>query len=594
MVVSTKLHSSLRLAKPQVLVEQRRDGTQLLRSPVPLQSYGRAVGEWLAAWAERAPERTFLAERDANGDDWRRLCYRDALEQARAIGQALLDRKLDPSRPIVVLSGNSIDHALLALGAMHVGLAVAPISPAYSLMSRAFGKLKQIFELLDPQLVWTADPQAFGPALEAVEAKATPLTELVADRVTSAVDDAFGAIRPDTLAKVLFTSGSTGTPKGVINTHGMIVANQQQSAQVWPFVNELSPVVVDWLPWNHTFGGNYNFFLILSSGGTMYLDEGKPAPGLVEATVRNLREISPNLYFNVPRGFDLLMPYLERDQVLRRSFFRELRFVFYAGAALAQNLWERFERLALAERDGDLALVSAWGATETAPLVAAVHWSIDRAGVIGLPVPGCELKLVPSGDKLEARVKGPNVTPGYYRQPQLTSEAFDDEGFYRIGDALRYGDPADPAKGLVFDGRIAEDFKLSSGTWVNVGAVRVRLIAAADPLIQDAVITGHDRAEVGALVFLNPVLAQQSSDEEIRSRLSAALRTLSKEGGSSMHPTRLLVAREPLSIDANEITDKGYVNQRAVVERRAERVELLHAVQPGPEVIIPTNEETPS
>jgi len=443
-------------------------------------------------------------------------------------------------------------------------------------MSKDFGKLKAIFELLKPGLVYAGEPEKFGAALEAVKAKSTPVAELLETNPGSTLEREHLKVRPDSVAKILFTSGSTGIPKGVINTHRMLCANQQMLAQAWPFVEDKPPVLVDWLPWNHTFGGNHNFNLVLRNGGTLYIDGGKPVPGLVETTVRNLKEIAPSLYFNVPRGYDLLLPYLERDAELRRSFFRELEVVFYAAAALPQNLWDRLLRLANAEkRGGDFAMLSAWGSTETSPLATSVHFAMDRPGVIGLPVAGCELKLAPFGGKLEVRVRGPNVTPGYYRRPDLTSASFDEEGFYRIGDAVKLADPREPAKGIVFDGRVAEDFKLSTGTWVNVGMVRVKLIAAADPIVQDAVITGHDRAEVGALVFLSAA-AKDLKPDEIRSKLSQALARLTAEGGSSMHPVRLLVLTEPPSIDANEITDKGYMNQRAVLERRAALVERLY------------------
>jgi len=578
-----RLSSTLRFAPARVDVEKRTDGTMVLRSPERIEFPSETVGQWLDRWGSRAPQRTFLAER--SGDGWRRLTYADALEQGQRIGEGLLARNLTVSKPIAILADNSIDHGLLALGAMYVGLTVAPISTAYALMSRDYGKLKYIFELLEPELTWTSDPRKFGAALDAVGAKPTSLAEIIAKRTTTRVNEASRAVRPDAIAKILFTSGSTGMPKGVINTHRMITANQRQCLAVWPFIAELPPLVVDWLPWNHTFGGNYDFFMVLSNGGTMYIDAGKPAPGLIELSVKNLCEISPNMYFNVPRGFDLLIPYLEGDAELRRSFFRNLRFVFYAGAALPQNLWERFEGLAIQERGGDLALVSAWGSTETAPLAAAVHYPIERAGIIGLPVPGCDIKLVPSGGKLEVRVRGPNVTLGYFRDDALTRDAFDEEGFYRIGDALRFADSAAPEKGLVFDGRVAEDFKLTTGTWVNTGVVRLKLIAAADPIVQDAVITGHDCDQVGAIVFLNPAITSGWSAVEIRTRLVQVLRSLAADPGSSTHPVRCIVADEPPSIDANEITDKGYINQRAVRERRSHLVAVLHAPTPRPEVI---------
>ena len=440
--------------------------------------------------------------------------------------------------------------------------------------------------------MWTADPGKFAAA----SAHATPLAEVLAERPTPEVDAAFERVSPDTIAKILFTSGSTGMPKGVINTQRMLAVNQEQYALVWPFLGERPLVLVDWLPWNHTFGGNSNFCMMLRNGGTIHIDAGKPAPGLIEISVRNLKEVSPTIYFNVPRGFDLLLPFLERDAALRASFFRRLDLMVYAGAALPQNLWERIQALALAERGARLPLISAWGSTETAPLATCVHYAVDRAGIIGLPVPGCELKLVPAAGKLEVRVKGPNVTPGYYGREDLTRAAFDEEGYYRIGDALKFADPARPEQGLAFDGRIAEDFKLSTGTWVHVGATRVKLIAAGDPLIQDAVITGHERSEVGALVFLNAaaVKAGGLDDTAVRARLCAAMKKLAVETGvgSSTHPVRALIMSEPPSIDANEITDKGYINQRAVLERRAALVERLHADSPSSEVILATTERS--
>jgi feruloyl-CoA synthase len=576
------LHSDLHFAPPRVAVEKRSDGTLILRSPQPLAPFARAVGEWLAHWARTAPDRVFLAERA--GDAWRKVTYAEALEAVRRIGEALLARGLSATRPVAILSDNSVDHALLALGAMHAGIPAAPISPAYSLMSKDHAKLKGIFELLQPGLVFAQEPAKFAPALAALGATATPIGELLESRAGARIDAAFAAIGPDTVAKILFTSGSTGTPKGVINTHRMLCSNQQSWAQLWPFVEETPPVLCEWLPWNHTFGGNATFNMVLRNGGTLHVDGGKPAPGLVETTVGNLREVSPTLYFNVPRGFDLLLPFLEADAALRKNFFRRLDVVFYAGAALPQNLWERLEALAAAEKGGKLSMLSAWGSTETSPMATCVHYHIERAGVVGVPGPGTELKLAPSGGKLEVRVRGPNVTPGYYRRDDLTAAAFDAEGFYRIGDAMKFADPDDPAKGIVFDGRVAEDFKLMSGTWVHVGAVRVKLIAACDPIVQDAVITGHDREDMGALVFVNPAAARALGLDAsgVRARLQSALATLHQEStGTSTTPVRLLVADEPPSIDANEITDKGYINQRAVLERRAALVEHLHSGGPG-------------
>jgi feruloyl-CoA synthase len=567
----------MRLAPAKVEVEKRPDGSMLLRSPQKLAPYARCVTEWLVQWSDAAPERTFLAER--NKDSWKKLSYREAYGAVRRIAQALLERGLNAQKPVAILSDNSIDHALLALGAMHVGIPAAPISPAYSLMSKDFGKLKTIFDLLKPGLVYAADPQKFGPALEAVGAQPVSVPELLETNPGSTQERDFSKVTPNTIAKILFTSGSTGTPKGVINTHAMLCANQQMLAQAWPFVEDRPPVIVDWLPWNHTFGGNHNFNLVLRNGGTLYIDGGKPVPILVENTVRNLKEIASTMYFNVPRGYDLLLPYLEQDAALRRNFFKDLDVLFYAAASLPQNLWDRLKNLAKKENNTRLAMLSAWGSTETSPLATSVHFPMERPGVIGLPVAGCELKLVPAAGKLEVRVRGPHVMPGYYGRPDLTQAAFDEEGFYRIGDAVKLARPDDPSAGVVFDGRVAEDFKLSTGTWVSAGAVRVRLIAAADPLIQDAVITGHDRDQVGALVFLSPA-TKDMSFVAVRSRLGGILEKLAQEGGSSTYPARLLVMNEAPSIDANEITDKGYVNQRAVLERRAALVEKLYSNDP--------------
>jgi len=560
----------MRLAAREVLLDKRADGSMLLRSPQKLGSYARCVTEWLAHWSDKAPDRVFLAERTPAGP-WKTLKYREAYGAVRRLGQALLDQQLGPERPVAILSDNSIDHALLSMGAMHVGVPVAPISPAYSLMSKDFGRLKAIFELLKPGLVWTADPQKFGPALEAVGAKPASVAQMLEVNPGSTLEREFSKVTANTTAKILFTSGSTGMPKGVINTHRMLCSNQQMMAQAWPFLEDRPPVVVDWLPWNHTFGGNHNFNMLLRNGGTLYIDGGKPVPGLIETTARNLAEVAPTMYFNVPRGFDLLLPFLEKDAALRRNFFRDLDMLFYAAAALPQNLWDRLLELSQQEKKAP-AMLSAWGSTETAPLATSVHFKMERPGVIGLPVAGCELKLVPAAGKLEVRVRGPLVTPGYYKRDDLTRAAFDEEGFYRIGDAVKLADPADPARGIVFDGRVAEDFKLGTGTWVHVGALRVKLIAAGDPIIQDAVITGHDRDEIGALVFLSPA----ANRTDVRSKLIEILKRFEAEP-SSTRITRLMVMSEPPSIDANEITDKGYMNQRAVLERRSALVEKMYS-----------------
>jgi feruloyl-CoA synthase len=578
--------SRLRFAAPQV--EVRRDGDVIrLTSPMPLQPHATRVSAWLQQWAIDAPERVFLAERLAGGGGWRELRYGQALNEVRCIAQGLLRLNGSANRTVMILSENSIDHGLLTLAAMHVGQPVVPVSTAYSLIDPSFSKLRHIAQLIQPGIVFVSDAQKYGPALEAIGLKATSMAELTAEPAGHEVDVAHAATTPESVAKVLFTSGSTGVPKGVINTQRMLTANQQQSLQVWPFLADQPPVVVDWLPWNHTFGGNYSFNLVLSNGGTLYIDGGKPAPGLFEESIRNLREIAPTLYFNVPKGFDLLIPLLEEDDALRAHFFSKCSFAFYAAASLPANQWDRFLALAARERGGDIALVSSWGSTETAPLCTAVHFPVQGPGIIGLPVSGLELKLVPNGDKYEARVRGPNITPGYFAEPHLTQAAFDEEGYYLMGDAVRFADPAQPEKGVVFDGRVAEDFKLTSGTWVNVGKLRVHLLSVAEGLIQDAVITGHGRDEVGALLFLNPTLRQGLSSDVLASRIATALERQNQQAGSgsSTRIARAIVLHTVPRMDLGEITDKGYINQRLTLETRKSAVDRLYAEAADPDVI---------
>jgi feruloyl-CoA synthase len=597
----------------RVNVERCADGTLVLRSPEPLQSYARCLGAHLERWAVERPGQIFLAQRDDAG--WRSLTYAETLQRVRAVATALLRRELSAARPVAILSENSIEHALLALAAMHVGVPVVPVSAAYSLLSRDHQKLRAVFALLTPGLVLVDDAARFAAALAALhdfafelvavrngDARATSFAALL-PREDAAVDRAFAALTPDTIAKFLLTSGSTGEPRAVINTQRMLCSNQQTLRQAWPFLQEEPPVLVDWLPWNHTAGGNNNFGVALTNGGTFYLDEGKPAPGLIEQTVRNLREIAPTLYYNVPRGYDALLPFLEGDAPLRTKFFSRLKVIQYAGAALPANLWERLERVSVLATGKRVRMTSGWGATETAPQVTLVHFEPVRSSVIGLPTPGNELKLLPTAHagKYELRVKGPNVTPGYWRRADLTAAAFDDEGFYRTGDAGRFADEADPAKGIEFAGRVAEEFKLTSGTWVQTGALRVKALAALAPVAQDIVVAGHDRDEIRFLIFphlagcrsLCPELGAAASpaellaDARVREHVRQGLAQLKAEGGgSSTYATCALFLSEPASVDAGEITDKGYVNQRAVLERRAAWVVKLYAT-PLPEEVIP-------
>jgi len=595
--------ASLEFAPARVDREDLTGGGFTLRTPMALEPYADHMLAYLIQWAEAKPERTFLAQRNAS-NEWRKISYAETLKAARSIGQGLLDRGATADRPVMILSDNSIESGLLHLGAMFIGVPVAPISPGYSLLSQDHGKLKYVFDVICPKIIFAGDGGLFAPALKAldlsdvevicatnppVDFPCTDFSDLTNTDPSKDVDIAMADVGPDTCAKILFTSGSTGMPKGVINTHRMMCSNQQAIAQIWPFVTRKPPVLVDWLPWNHTFGGNHNFNMILRNGGTMYIDNGKPAPGLIEKTVANLAEIAPTLYFNVPRGFDMILPYLEADDVLRDHFFSNLDTIFYAAAALPQNLWERIEKLSIASRGEKVVMTSAWGSTETGPLATSVHFPIDRAGVIGNPVPGCEIKMVPNAGKFEIRVRGENITPGYYKRDDLIADMFDEDGFYKIGDAAKLADPDDPSKGIVFDGRVAEDFKLLTGSWVSVGAVRVNAIAAAEPIIQDAVVAGHDRDEIGLIVFPNPnglakvsgldpatPLAEMAAHVSVRSKLKKGLVAYNAANpGSSTRVTRAIFTLEPPQIDANEITDKGYINQRAVLETRHELVETL-------------------
>jgi feruloyl-CoA synthase len=592
------------------------DGGLILRSRHELLPYPRCLGELLRHWAGAAPDRTFLAERNPEGA-WRRITYGEALDAVERIASFLLEHRLDQNRPVALLSDNGIDHGLLQLAAMHAGIPAVPISPAYSLLSEDQAQLRYIFEMTRPGLVYAADGGRFaaalatGAAMGATEivVSANPPRGLGAIRFDALLEtalhpdleDRFAAVGPDTIAKILFTSGSTGKPKGVLNTQRMLCSNQQVLAQAWPFLEERPPMIVDWLPWSHTFGGNHNFNLVLRNGGTLYIDGGKPAPGLIEITVRNLREVPSTFYFNVPRGFEMLIPYLEQDRDLRATFFQDLDAVFYAAAALPQHLWEKLERLSIEATGRRVVMLSAWGSTETAPSATQIHFHIERAGVIGLPGAGTEIKLAPAGNKFELRVKGPNVTPGYWRRPDLTREQFDEDGFLKTGDAGKLADPDDPSKGILFDGRLAENFKLMSGTWVHVGELRLEVIAACAPVIQDAVVTGHDREEIGLLAFPNPAgcrslcpglteetpLAELIRRPEVRERLAAGLaRHNATHRANSRRIARVLLMDEPPSLQAGEITDKGYVNQRAVLERRAALVERLYGDTTDSELIV--------
>jgi feruloyl-CoA synthase len=550
------------LGPRDVEVERRAGGIVHLRSPHALGPYPQKLTERLEHWARHAPDRILLAQR--NGQAWRSLTYVQALERVRRVGEYLLGKALSAERPLVVLSGNDIEHALLHLGAMYAGIPYAPVSPAYSLLSADFARLRAIYELLTPGLVFAQGAQ-YAPAVKAV-VRCEFIDKLEEPQATSAVDEAHARVGPDTIAKFLFTSGSTGTPKAVINTQRMWCANQAMIQAMLPFFREEPPVLVDWAPWHHTAAGNHDLGLVLYNGGSYYIDEGKPMPGAIEATVRNLREVAPTWYFNVPKGFEALLPYLRSDSGLRGNFFSRLKVLWFAGAALPQHVFDEMKALASRTCGEEIPFLTGFGATETAPATLGRVWPAQNVANMGLPPPGAEVKLVPFQDSFEMRVKGPHVTPGYWRQPGLTAQAFDEEGFYRLGDAFVF-EANDPARGVLFAGRIAEDFKLSTGTWVQVGALRARFIEHCAPLVRDVVIAGEGRNELGALIFPagNPSAVQ----------LLDKLKTLPGTG-SSNRIARAMVLEEPPSLDAGEMTDKGSINPRAVLSRRKDLVEELY------------------
>ena len=565
-------------------MERRPDGSVLLRSEEPLGEHERSIAHVFRRRAELHADRLLATQPDGSS-----ITFGEARAQADSVAQSLLDLGLNAERPLMVLSGNSIQHLVLMLGGFTAGVPVMPVSVAYSLMSKDHARIRALAERCTPGVVWAEDAEQFGPALDALEGvvpRAPTFDELIAGEPGAAVERALDAVVPDTVAKLLFTSGSTGAPKGVINTHRMLCSNQQMLLQVWPFLADEPPVLVDWLPWSHTFGGNHNVNQVLVHGGTVHIDDGKPAPPLFPKTLAALREHAPTVYYNVPAGYALLVPELEKDPEFAATFFSRLRFVFYAAAALPQALWDRLR----AVTPDHIALTASWGTTETAPGATTAHFASARCGCIGVPLPGVTLKLAPVGDKLEMRVSGPNITPGYYRDSEATAAAFDEEGFYRTGDAGGLVDADDPNQGLMFDGRLAEDFKLSSGTFVRVGAVRGALVSACGGVLSDAVIAGHDQDYAGALAWLNAAEAERAcggDPERLRAHLAEALARMNAEEGSARRIERLLLLDEPANMDAGEITDKGYVNQRAVLDRRADQVARLYADPPDPDVISP-------
>ena len=609
------------IASNEATVRRGSNGTVYMESSTPLGPYPVRITDQLEHWAAVAPDRVFLAQRPTpppgvaadSMAGWRTVTFAEALAQVRRLAQGLIARQLSRDRTILILSGNSIEHGLLALAAMYVGVPYAPIAPAYSLQAAEFGTLRQIFDRMKPGLVFAAEGALFERALKETLPPDTTLVvstsapaalpsisfEDLQATPSAAVDAARDRVGPDTIAKVLFTSGSTGRPKGVINTQRMLCSNQAMIRSVLSFLGDEPPVLCCWLPWNHTAGGNHNFGITLHNGGTFYIDEGKPTPHLFGATLRNLREVPAVAHFTVPRTYEMLLPHLRQDAVLRETFFRELKLYFYAAAGLGQRFWDELRDLAIEACGEELLIMTGFGATETSPFALCTGQMGAVAGWVGLPCPGMQVKLAPVGAKHEARVRGPNITPGYWADDELTRNAFDEEGYYRLGDAMEFVDPADPGKGLIFDGRLAEDFKLSTGTWVSVGPLRSRIVAQARGLVQDVVIAGHDRDFVAALVFPNLALCRDAAGlpadtpapavlahPDVRRRFQEAFDALAGQStGSSTFVARAIVLDEPPSLDAKEITDKGSLNQKAVLQRRAAAVEDLYAAFPSAGVL---------
>jgi feruloyl-CoA synthase len=606
--LSSPKYRPLRFGVTRVVMRDGDGGVRYMKADQPLDSHAQRLTDRLVHWASTEPDRTFIARRSKNADgstgDWRRISYSEALDSARRIGQALLDRGLGAERPVAILSENDLEHALLALGCLYAGVPYCPVSPAYSTVSQDYEKLRHVLTTLTPGLVFAADAARYGKAISAavgsdvevvlsqgaIEGRATtPFSALLSTEATPAVDAAMQATGPDTITKFLFTSGSTKLPKAVINTHGMWCANQQQMRQSMPVLAEEPPVLVDWLPWNHTFGGNHNFGLTVYNGGTLYIDDGKPVPALMGETLRNLREIAPTVYFNVPTGFEAIANAMKTDDALRKNLLSRVKMFFYAGAALAQPVWDTLHEVQEREIGERIVMGTGLGMTESSPFAVFVTNPNVKAGYLGVPTPGLELKLVPADGKTEIRYKGPNITPGYWRAPEATAEAFDDEGFLCTGDAVLWIDENDVHQGLKFDGRIAEDFKLATGTFVSVGPLRAKIIAAGAPYVQDAVITGINLKEIGALIFPTAAVRKLAGlpdgaamkdvleSAPVQAHFQKVLDELAGGAtGSASRVARLHLLHEPASIDKGEVTDKGSINQRAVLKHREALVNALH------------------
>ncbi|WP_455923350.1 feruloyl-CoA synthase [Pseudomonas putida] len=589
---------AVNIGHPQVQVDEVQ-GVLHMRALEPLQAHPQRLMERLLHWADVRPQQTFVARRGADGQ-WQRISYADMLARTRVIATHLLGFDLSAERPLVILSGNDLEHLQLTCAALYAGIPYCPVSPAYSLVSKDYGKLRHIIDTLTPGLVFAAD-DSFAAAMAAVVPADVPrvfthgragqlFSDLLAEVDTTPADAAFGRLTADCIAKFLFTSGSTKMPKGVVTTQRMLCANQQMLLQTFPEFADQPPVLVDWLPWNHTFGGSHNVGIVLYNGGTLYIDDGKPTPQLFGETLRNLGEISPTAYLTVPKGWEELVTQLEQDGELRERFFARMKLFFFAGAGLSQSVWDRLERVAVQHCGERIRMMAGLGMTETAPSCTFTTGPLSVAGYVGLPAPGCEVKLVPCDGKLEVRFRGPHVMPGYWRSPQQSREAFDEQGFYCSGDAVRLADPGNPQLGLMFDGRIAEDFKLSSGVFVSVGPLRTRVVLEGAPYVHDVVVLGPDRERLGLLIFprldecrqlagLGPHanVAQVLTAGPVQAWLAELLARLNQQAtGSASRIDWASLAHEPPSIDRGEITDKGSINQRQVLQCRAALIDGLY------------------
>ena len=590
--------------KPDIQLSKGRDGVIYLRSNRQLNHFPDSIMTYLDHWARHRPDTIFLAERQKEPPcDWERMTYREALENSCHLANILQkNTQLATDRPLLILSGNSISSALMMLACHIINVPIVPVSPSYSLLSKDFGKIKYIQQLTQPGLVFAETHLQFQPVLDMLEQTGIPI--ITADKesprepilnftrlLTAPMEKSNPIynihINTDDTAKILFTSGSTGMPKGVINTHKMLTSNQEAIARIWPFIEEEGHIFLDWLPWHHTFGGNHNFNMVLRNGGTLYIDGGKPTPEGMKISLKNLSDISPTVYFNVAAGYSMLIDHLEKNEALAVNFFQKLKVLFFAAAALPAPLWKRLQLLIDKYAPINIPITSSWGATETAPACTSVHFSNKLARNIGVPLPGTDIKLIPYEDMMELRVKGPNIMPGYFQNAEQTKAAFDEEGYFKSGDAVELIDPDNPSKGLLFMGRISENFKLQTGTWVNVGDLRIALLEVLSPLATDIVICGHDKSDIAIMIFPNlPAClkyARETAPEEImynkdiQNEICRRLQAYnSSTTGSSKCIKKFLILTSPPSIDANEITDKGYLNQRGVINNRPDHVASLY------------------